>query len=42
MRWPTVILFSMVIAGSLVGVAYKRYADHLTQLRHAVRFAATG
>jgi hypothetical protein len=42
MRWPTVILFSMVIAGSLVGVAYKRYADHLTELRHAVRVAATG
>src|ERR1700688_1030488 len=35
MRWPTVILFSMVIAGSLVGVAFKRYADHLAELRHA-------
>lgn len=42
MRWPTLILFSMVIAGSLAGVAYKRYVDHLTELRHAVRVAATG
>ncbi|HKW44176.1 MAG TPA: hypothetical protein VJN22_00880 [Candidatus Eremiobacteraceae bacterium] len=42
MRWPAVILFSMVVAGSLAGVAYKRYVDHLAELRHAVRVAATG
>ncbi|HEY5094618.1 MAG TPA: hypothetical protein VII69_05875 [Candidatus Eremiobacteraceae bacterium] len=42
MRWPALILVSMVIAGSVAGVVYKRYADHLTELRHAVRVAATG
>jgi hypothetical protein len=42
MRWPALMLFTMVVAGSLAGMAYKRYADHLAELREAVRVAATG